>query len=325
MRFLTRVVCAAAASLAVLSTGFAQSADTYPDRPIRFMVPYPPGGPTDLVTRIVGEALSESFGQPVVVENRPGASGVVAAEALSRAPADGYTIMLAISTHAINSTLIPTLSYDPDTAFAPVGTMVNSEFALLANPDTGYNTVEDVIKAAKANPGKLNAGLIGSAGIGRMAVELFADQADVQYTQVPYKGSAALFTALAGGEVDIAFDIANSHLSQINAGRIKALAVTGDQRLDALPNVPTFAEAGLPNYDVRMWFGILAPGKTPPEIVNKLSKEVARLLQTDAVKQRLAKLEFSPFISTPEAFDKLIKDDTARFAKIIKDAGIKPQ
>src|SRR5690606_38330606 len=192
---------------AVLSSGFAQNADNYPERPIRFMVPYPPGGPTDLVTRIVGEALGESFGQPVVVENRPGGSGVVAAEALARAPADGYTIMLAISTHAINSTLIPSLSYDPNTAFAPVGTMVSSEFALLANPDAGYGSVKEVIEAAKANPGKINAGLIGSAGIGRMAVELFADQADVRYTQVPYKGSAALFTALAGGEIDIAFDI----------------------------------------------------------------------------------------------------------------------
>ncbi len=312
-----------AAALSAVCTVPALAQASYPDKPIRLVVPYPPGGATDRVARLVSEKMAERFGQQVVVDNRPGASGVIGLDAVAKAPPDGYTLGLAINTHAINGNIMAKLPYDTAADFTPVATLATVEFLLAVHPGLDAKDLPSLLALGKSRAGGLNYGTVGSAGIGRIAGELFSAEAGVPMTHIPFRGSAPLVTSLLGGEVDLVIDTVNVYLPHIAAGKVRPIAVTGTTRLDALPNVPTFAQSGLPQFDVRMWFGILAPAGVPPAIVEKLAAEYARILAMPEVKQQMAAQELRPFVSSPAQFDAFLKAETEKYAKVIKAANIK--
>ncbi len=312
-------------ALALLSSlSFAAVAQQdFPNKAIRFISPFPPGGHTDAIARLVGQKLTEKWGQAVVMDNRPGGSGVIAADALAKAAPDGYTMMIAINTLAINATLMPQLPYDTLKDLIPVATLASAEFLMVLNGSTPVNDFPGFLKLAKTQPDTLNFGTVGGAGIGRLAGELFAREAGIEVKQIPYKGAAQLNNDLLGGRLQYTIDPAYAYIGAIRAGKLKALAVTGKTRLEALPDVPTFAEVGLPGFDVRMWFGVFMPAGTPPAIINKFSKEIASILATKEVRDQLAAKEFKPFISTPEEFSATLKSDMAKYREVIKAANIK--
>lgn len=313
----------AALSAGVLARPAAASADL-PRGPVRFIVPYPPGGATDVLARALGMRLSENLGQAVVIENRPGASGIVGAEALSKSAADGSTLMLAINTHVINPSIMAKLPYDPQKDFAPVASFAASEFLLAVNDTVPVDTAQAFFAHARRQPGALNYGTVGSAGIGRLAGELLAEAAGLDVQYVPYKGSGPLLTDFLGGQVNFVCDTPNVYLQQIKAGKVKPLAVTGKARLAALPQVPTFAEVGLPGFDLRMWFGVFAPGGTPVPLVERWASEVERATQSPDVLAKLAAQAFSPFVQKTGAFTNFLQVEGARYARIVKAKGIKP-
>lgn len=313
------------AGLAALGTGIreASASTDLPRGPLRLIVPYPPGGATDSLARALGTRMAETLGQPVVIENRPGASGIVGAEALSKAPADGSTLMLGINTHVINTHIVQRLPYDPQKDFVPVASFAASEFLLAVNDTVPVDTAQAFFAHARRQAGALNYGTVGSAGIGRLAGELLAEAAGIEVQHVPYKGSGPLLTDFLGGQVHFVCDTPGVYLQQIKAGKVKPLAVTGKSRLAALPQVPTFSEVGLPDFDVRMWFGVFAPGATPPALVERWAAEVERATQAPDVVARLAGQAFAPFVLKTGAFASFLQAESARYARIVKVKGLK--
>jgi len=304
--------------------GAAAAQQDYPAKPIRFISPYAPGGATSILGRLVGERLTESWGQPVVLDNRPGGNGVVSAEALLKSQPDGYTILLISGTaHLVAPLLIKNFSYDPIASFAPVATLAGGELVLLLHPSVAANNLREFIALAKASPGRLNYSTAGNGGMSHLAAELFSSLAGVKMQDVAYKGSTPAVTDLIGGQVQLSFQNPFSLIAHIKSGRLKAIAITGTTRASALPSVPTFTEAGLPGMDVRLWYGILAPAATPKPIINKLSAEIAKILAMPDTKDKLGSQGMEPFISTPEQFDALMRADSAQYARIIKSANIK--
>lgn len=320
----TAFCMALAASLAMAAAGAAM-AQSYPSKPISVVVPYPPGGSTDSVARLVGERLGARLGQPVVVENRPGASGVVAAGAVLRQPADGYTLMLVVSSHVLIDKTMANLSYSPLRDFRGVGPVVWTDFALLANPRTAKGSLKEVLEQIKEDPASLNWGMVGVNGMGRMAVVQFEDKAGVKLSPVPYQGTAPLLTAVSGGDIDYAMDVVGSFVPQIQAGRVRGLAVSGDRRLPEIPEVPTFAEAGLPEFSFGMWYGLLAPSATPDTVVDVLSQALAAVLAEPDVRQRLAAMQLQPLVMSPREFDQRMEQDSREFARLVERAGIRPE
>jgi len=312
-------IVAAGLLMAIAYSAGAQQA--YPNKMIRFIVPYPPGGSATPLVRYVGEKLTASWGQQVIVDNRGGGNTVIASEALVKSPPDGYTILLAGPTHVVNPSLITT-TYDAFKDFAPVATLVNSQIILVANPAVAADSLQALIALAKSRPGQLNYASASSGGINHLAGELFNMMARVKTQHVPYKGGSQAVTDLMGGQVQIYFATAFV-LPQIKSGRIKALAVTGKTRMAALPQVPTFAEAGLPGYSADSWYGVLAPAGTPKPIIDKLSTEFAKILAMPDTVEFLDKQGVEPFISGPEQFAALMKADFAKWAKVIRTANIK--
>jgi tripartite-type tricarboxylate transporter receptor subunit TctC len=300
----------------------AAAQKNYPNKPIRVIVPYPPGGASDVLARLVGRKLSDSWGQPVVVENRPGATGTIGADALVRAPADGYTLLLVNNTHAINGHIYPKLPYDTLRDFAPVATFASVPFIMVANPSLPASDLRALVADAKARPGQLNLGIVANAGLGRISSEIFADQAGIQFQKVPYGGSVPLMADLLGGQVDFALDTTNVYVNHIKNGKVKPLAISAARRSDILPGVPTFAEAGLPDFDARMWLGFVARSGTPPEVIAKLSAEIGKVAEMPDVLQTLAAQGFASFPSSPVAFADLLARDSARYARVIKAANI---
>lgn len=318
----------AAAFAAVLSVTWAAPAlaqASYPNKPIRFIVPYPPGGATDTVARLVGQKLAESLGQQVIVDNRPGASGVIGLGALAKSPADGYTVGLAINTFAINPSIMAKLPFDTVKDFTPVATFATADFLLAVNPKLAATDLPSFIALAKTRAGGLNYGMVGSAGIGRINGELFSMNTGLQFTQIPFKGSAQMLTSLMSGDIDFVIDTANVYLQHIAAGKVRPIAVPGNTRLVGLPDVPTFAEGGMPQFDVRMWFGVLAPAGVPPAVVEKLSTEFARVVALPEVREKLAQQELRPFVSDSAQFSAFLKAETMRYAKVVKSANIKEE
>ncbi len=313
------------AGLLAIVCGAAAAQAAFPSKPIRFISPFPPGGPTDAIARLVGQKLTDSMGQPVVMDNKPGASGVIAADALAKSPPDGHTMMIAINTLAINAMLMPKLPYDTLKDLQPVATLASAEFLLVLAPATPARDFKEFVELARTRPTPMSFGTIGTAGIGRVAGELFAQEARIPMLQVPYKGAAQMNTDLMGGRVDYTIDPAYSYLPAVKSGNVKALAVTGKTRLAALPDVPTFAEAGLANFDARMWFGVFMPAATPKEVVQKMATEIARVLALPDVREQLLAKEFNPFVSTPEQFSALLRSDMDKYGRIIKAANIKPE
>lgn len=309
-------------TLATLSLcTFAQ--DSYPSRPIRIIVPLTPGGSTDSMARLLAEKLRVSWGQPVVVENRPGANTIIGTETAARAAPDGYTLLVVSNTHDIVPLLVPNVPYDPVKSFTPVATLANARFVMLVHPSVPANTLQEFIKLAKAKPGELNFGSSGSGSGAHIAGEVFNQLTGAQMQHIPYKGGAQSMTDAIGGQVQVSFNTPMIAAPYIKAGKLKGLAVTGKSRLALLPQVPTFSEAGLPDYDERAWQGVFVPAGTPKPIVDKLSTEIARILASPDVRQQLEKEGVEPFISTPEQFAALINADMDKLNRLIKTSNIK--
>jgi tripartite-type tricarboxylate transporter receptor subunit TctC len=298
------------------------SAQTYPTKPIRLVVPFPPGGATDILARDVAQRLTDAWGQSVIVDNRPGAGGNIGSELVAKSPPDGYTLeMGTVGTHAINASLYAKMPYDNVKDFVPVILVAGVPNVLVVNPSVPVNSVAELIAYAKANPGKLNFASSGNGTSIHLSGELFKVMAGVQMTHVPYKGSAPALQDLLGGQVQLMFDNLPPSLPQIKAGKLRALAVTSSTRALALPDVPTLAESGLPGFEASSWFGVLAPAGTPPAIVTKLNTEIANWLSTPAAREKLTKQGANPAGGTPEDFAKHIAAETAKWAKVVKESG----
>jgi tripartite-type tricarboxylate transporter receptor subunit TctC len=313
----------ALAALLALSASCAW-AQEYPTKPIRLVVPFPAGGTTDILAREVGQYLSVSLGQPVVVDNRPGAGGNIGADLVAKSPPDGYTLLMGtVGTHAINASLYAKIPYDHVKDFAPVILVAGVPNVLVVNPSVPVNSVQELIAYAKANPGKLNFASSGAGTSIHLSGELFKVMAGVKMTHVPYKGSAPALQDLLGGQVQLMFDNLPPSLPQIKGGKLRALAVTSTTRAPALPDVPTIAESGLPGFEASSWFGILAPAGTPPAIIAKVNAEVDKWLASPEGKEKLVAIGANAGGGSPEDFARHIQAETAKWAKVVKDSGAK--
>ena len=312
------------ATAAVLpATSRFAGAESYPARSVRVVVPQAAGGAADISARLIGQWLSERLGQPFVIENKVGAGGAVGTEAVVTSAADGYTLLLAGSFNAINATLYDKLSYNFIRDIAPVAGVMRNPLVMAVSPTLPVNSVAEFIAYAKANPGKLNMASAGNGGPQHMAGELFRMMTGVNVLHVPYRGSAALLTALLRGEADVAFDPILSSIEHIKAGKLRALGVTTSARATALPDVPSIGET-VPGYESSGWVGIAAPAKTPAEIVEKLNGEINAGLADSKVMTRLADLGGTPMRGSPADFRRLIAEQTEHWAKVIRAANIKP-
>lgn len=299
----------------------AAAQTVYPNRPIRIITPYASGSSVDAVARIVGTKLSEAVGQPVLVEPRPGANTIIGSEAMVKSAPDGYTLLLISTTHVLNGLLIPNLPYDTARDFAPVATIASSELILVASPKVTATNVKELVALGKSR--QLSYATSSAGGPTHLAAELFSSMTGVKLTHIPYKGSGPAVTDLLGGHVDIGWTSPLAVIPHINSGRLKAIAISGDSRVPSLPNVPTFTESGLPGFEMRFWYGLLAPAATPREVLNRLSAEVAKILATADMKDKLAAQGADPFINNPDQFGAVMRADNARYGKVIREAGIK--
>jgi len=317
--------------LNLVGAASARAADTWPSRPIRIVVPFAAGGTTDILARTMAPELQNALGQPVVVENKPGAGGNTGASDVSHAANDGYSILMGtVGTHAINASLYPKLPYDPVKDFVPITLVASVPNVVVMNPDSaeryGVRSIADLAKAAKANPGKLNMASSGNGTSIHLAGELFKTMTGTHMVHFPYRGSGPALIDLMGGTMDVMFDNLPSAMPHIQSGKLKAFAVTGSERSAALPDLPTVAEAGGPQlagYDATSWFGFFAPAGTPPEIVARLQQESAKALKSAAVQERLAKAGAVPGGQTPDAFAKFTAAETAKWAKVVEASGAK--
>ena len=311
----------AAALLAFASSAHAQS---WPAKPLRLIVPFPPGGSADILARAVGQKLAEGLGQPVVIDNRPGAGTAIGAEATAKAPPDGYTVMIGtVSSHAINPALNPGLKYDPVKDFAPISLVASIPFALLAHPSLAARSVPELVALAKAKPDALNFSSAGNGTSNHLAGELFKRMTGTSIVHVPYKGSAPALTDLVAGQVQLMFDLVLTAAPHVRSGAARALAVTGRERSAVLPGVPTVAESGVPGYEVSAWFGLFAPAGTPASVVSALAAETAKALRQPDLRERLAAQGADPITNTPEQFAAFVKEELAKWSGVVKASGMK--
>lgn len=297
-------------------------AQGYPNRAVRVVVPFPAGGGVDTMARILGNKLSERIGQPVLIEHRPGAGGNLGADAVAKAPPDGYTVLLTINALAISPALYRTLPFDPLKAFVPVAHLAASQFVLVGSQKMQAATVQEVIALARAKPGSLN---YGSSGVGaplHLLAEMFKHAASLDIAHIPYRGDAPMLTALLSGDVQIAFMPQGTGVPQVQNGQVRGLAITGRKRSTALTELPTLLEAGVKGMEDGTWYGLFAPAGTPPDIIARLQREMAEVLKSPDVVERLRSSGNEPVGSTPEQFDAVFKADIVKFEKIISDAKI---
>jgi tripartite-type tricarboxylate transporter receptor subunit TctC len=297
-------------------------AQTWPDRPIRLIVPFAPGGATDILSRLLAERLTEGLGQPVVVDNRPGAGGNLGAEAAARAAPDGQTIVMGVvGTHAINPSLFQSIAFDPIRDFTPVSLVATAMNVLVVHPDLPVRSVQELAALARARPGQLNFGSPGNGSTVQLAGELFKTMTGTDMVHTPYRGAAAAMTDLLAGRIQVMFDNLPSAVPHVRAGRLRALAVTGAQRSAALPELPTIAEAGLPGYEATTWFAIFGPAGLAAPVVARLNRAVHAALDGSVMRARLAELGAEPAPGTPEQLTALIRRDTERWAEVIRISG----
>ncbi len=316
----------AAAALAALCSPAALAQDgAYPSKPVRIVVPLTAGGPTDILARIIGQQLSERLGQPVLIENKPGAGSNIGADYVAKSAPDGYTLFMGTSGPlSINASLYGKLPFNPLTDFSPIVLIASAPFVVAVNPSLPAKSVKDFVALAKSKPGQLNFGAVpGSAA--HLATELFKSTANLDMAFVPYKGAAPATNDLIAGQIQLSFASTPGVMPSVKAGKLVPLAVTSAKRIAQLPDVPTVAEAGVPGYEASVWYGLVAPAKTPAAIINRLNAEVSKILQDPAMRQKLAANDFEAAGSTPEQFDAYIKSETAKWAKVVKSSGAKPE
>jgi len=314
----------AAAIFALATACDAAHAQTaYPTKPVRLLVPFPPGGGTDYTARLIAQKLTEMWGQTLIVENRPGASTTIASEIVAKAAPDGYTLIMGSTNHTINPSLYPRIPYDTVKDFAPVTVAATASYVLVVHPSLPVKSVKELIALARARKGEINYSSSGSSGPQHIAGELFKLMAKVDMTHVPYKGGGPAVVALLGGHVQAMFSTPVSALPHVNAGKLRPLGVTSLKRFDALPEVPTISEAALPGYEAVTWWGVLAPARTPRDIVNKIHGDIVKVLQMPDTKEKLAKEAVNPGGTTPEQFSAMIQKEMAKMATIVKAANMK--
>ena len=302
----------------------AAAQQNFPTRPIRMICPFPPGGTTDLVARLVAQKFTEAWGQQVVVDNRPGAGGVIGTEMVAQAAPDGYTILLgSITTHAVNPALYKNLKFDPIKDFAPVSLVVSSPQLLAVHPSVPAKSVKELIALAKAKPGQFNYASAGTGTSPHLTFELFRSMAGIDVVHVPYKGTGPAITDLVGGQVQMMITGVVALMPHVKSNRLRALGVTSAKRVAALPDVPTIAESGVPGFDVSSWFGVFLPAKTPRPIVMKMNGEIQRILANPEVRQRLIDQGADPASNTPEEFAAYVKSEMARWGQVVRSTGAK--
>jgi tripartite-type tricarboxylate transporter receptor subunit TctC len=313
---------AAVAAGSILACSGMVSAQSFPSKPVKLFVPYPAGGAVDTVARTLGDVVSKTWGQPVVVENRPGAGGVIASQALVAAAPDGHTLIVVASGHATNPFLYPSLPYDTFKDFSPISLLASSPNILLVRADSPFKTLADMIAQARAKPGSLSFAHAGTGTSTHLAGELLKSLAKVDILAVPYKGGAPAINDLIGGQIPLSFNNGPESVGQIAGGTVRALAVTTAKRASFLPDVPSMGET-VPGYDTEVWWGVLGPANMPPDLVAKISRDFVDALNNPTVKERLTKLGATPIGSSPQAFDAKIHSDHDKLGPIIKAAGIK--
>lgn len=313
---------AGALACAGVCSGSVIAADNYPDRPIRVIVPLAPGGGSDYTARFIGQRLAERIGHSVVVDNRPGASGILGTDLVAKATPDGYTLLLAYSTHAQSAQLFKQLPYDPIKDFAPVTEVIATPLVMLLNPSVPAKTVKEFIAYAKANPGKLNYGSSGPGSSPHLTTELMASMAGIKMTHIPYKGVAQYITAQLGNEIQFSFSNMFTTMPHWKSGRLRLIATSGPKRSEAIPDIPTVAEAGVPGFESLTWYGYLAPAKTPRSAIDKLQKEIAAIVSTPEVRRTLVDQGNEPLANTPGEFAKVIREDADKWGAIGKKLGV---
>jgi tripartite-type tricarboxylate transporter receptor subunit TctC len=319
-----RSLCALA--LASVSTALVvphAHAQSYPSKPIRFVLPFPAGGPTDILGRAFGQKLSEQLGQPVVAENRPGAGGNLGAEQVAKAGADGHTLLLSSPSVSISPSLYKKMNYDPQKDLAPISLVAQIPNVMVVHPSVPAKSVRDLVQLAKSRPGKLNFGSGGAGTTNHLASELLKTLTNIDMVHVPYKGSNQAMLALLGGEVDMVVIAVSPALPQIEAGKVRPLAVLSEKRVASLPNVPTSKESGVDNFVVSVWYGILAPAGTPREIIDRLNAELGKVAKAPDLRERLAQAGVEPLHSSPDRFAAFIRSEAVRYAEVIKNANIR--
>lgn len=315
------MVAWSALALCGLCASPVQATDAYPNKPIRLVVPYPPGGPTDIVARVIAQKMQEQMGQTWIVDNRPGAGANLGAENVARSPADGYTLLVATTAHAINPSLFTNLSYSLQQDFSPVSQLTSGALVIVVNPSLPVEDVKGLIALARSKEGGLNFATSGNGQSTHLAAEMFNAMAGVKMNHIPYKGSAPALSDVVAGHADLMFDTLLSATAFIKSGKLKALAVTSAERSASAPDIPTVAEAGLPGYEAIAWNGILAPAGTPAEVIEALNAGLKTVLQSTDVKDRFAAQGFAATWNSPADYKQFLNNEISTWAQVVKDSG----
>lgn len=314
---------ALALGLAATALATGTAAQTYPARPVKIIVPFAAGGPADNYARFVAQRLQDALGQSFVIDNRPGGGSVIGTDMAAKSPADGYTLLMMSNTHTVNETLIPNKPFQLMRDFVAVAPVNYSDLVLVAHPALPASNLGELLQQARARPGKFNYASSGPGTPYHMAGELFKSMAGVYLVHIPYRGSSGARTDVMGGQVDVMFDAVTTMAEQIKAGKVKAIATTGKVRSEVLPGVPTMSEAGVPGYEATIWLGLLAPRGTPKAVVERLNEAVSKISSQPEVRQLWTRQGAVPMVMTPDVFDKYMRDDIAKWSRVIKAAGIK--
>ena len=322
LHWLARMTLAAVLALAAT----VSSGQLYPSKPIRIIVPFPPGGAVDFYARVVQEPLSEALGQPVIIDNRAGASGMIGADVVAKAPPDGYTLLLGnIASLAINVGIYPKMAYDPAKDFTPIMHTVDVNYVLVVHPSVPANSVAELVAYAKANPGKLSYGSAGSGSMPHLSTELMKALAGIDLVHVPYKGGGPMVTDLLGGSVQLAIADQANLMPHVKTGKLRALGVASPKRSAIYPELPTIAESGFAGYEATAWQGLVGPAGMPPDVVRRLNQTLAKVMALPAVRERLISGGLDPVADTPEEFGRFIRSEISKWSKIAKDVGAKAE
>jgi tripartite-type tricarboxylate transporter receptor subunit TctC len=320
MKYLFRAITALAVVLACAGGALAQG---WPNRPIRMIVPYTPGGYTDLMARLVGQKISDALGQPIIFENKPGANAIIGTDVVAKAAPDGYTFGTVIAAHAVNATLNPKLPYDTLKDFSYVSLMSVAPLIMIAHPSLPANNVQELIALAKAKPGELNFASSGVGAAAHLTMEMFKSRTGIDMLHIPYKGTAGALQDVIGGRINVMFDVVGPLMPQVRSGLAKAIVVTAKERIPAASDVPTMAEQGVPDFVSGTWAGIIAPAGTPKEIVDRVAAEAKKALTDPALKEKLVEQGIVAVGGSPEEFRAFVEEEIGRWRKVITDAGIK--